>query len=167
MDILKNMDKKLVTPLVVLGLIVVIAGGFLFKDKIKAKVTGKIDNKINEEQMENQSDESKGATMEEEKASVSGNSMVENVVELSDQGFSPASVTVKKGTTVKFVNKTTGGMSVASDPHPTHIIYPELDQWKSSFKGKGEYDFTFDKVGTWGYHNHLDPSIKGTVVVTE
>lgn len=89
------------------------------------------------------------------------------IVERSDSGFSPASVTVKKGTAVKFINKSSTPMSVASDPHPTHTNYPEFDQYKSTFKGKSEYDFTFEKVGTWGYHNHLNPSQTGTVMVTE
>lgn len=89
------------------------------------------------------------------------------VVEKTDTGFSPATVTIKKGTTVKFINKTSAKMSVASDPHPTHTNYPEFDQYKSDAKGKTEYDFTFEKVGTWGYHNHINPSETGTIIVTE
>lgn len=87
-------------------------------------------------------------------------------VDLTDNGFSPASVTIKKGETVKFVNKSTGPMGVASNPHPTHTDYPGFDQNKSASQGQKEYDFTFEKVGTWGYHNHLNPSVTGTVVVT-
>ena len=88
-------------------------------------------------------------------------------VDYSATGFLPATITVKKGSTVKFVNKGTGPMSVASNPHPTHTDYPGFDQWKSEFKDKSEYDFTFDKAGTWGYHNHVNPTDVGTVVVTQ
>ena len=88
-------------------------------------------------------------------------------VDYTATGFSLATVTVKKGTTVKFINKSGGSMSVASNPHPIHTDYPGFDQYKSSQKGQNEYDFTFDKVGTWGYHNHLNASDGGTVIVTE
>lgn len=88
-------------------------------------------------------------------------------VDYTNDGFSPATVTIKKGGMVKFVNKTSGPMSVASNPHPTHTDYPGFDQWKSDAKGTAEYSFTFDKVGTWGYHNHFNSSDTGTVIVTE
>ncbi len=146
----------MIVSLLVVGL-VVLAGVLLFKDKIKAKVAGKIDNKINEEVTEKAAEK-----VNEPEAAVV---IEENLVKLTDQGFLPESITVKKGTVVRFVNETTGPMSIASDPHPAHTDYPGFDQFKSSFAGKAEYDFTFEKVGTWGYHNHLSPDMKGTVVV--
>lgn len=88
------------------------------------------------------------------------------VVTLSDKGFAPNSVTVKAGTTVTFVNESTGAMWVASDPHPTHTLLPGFDELASAEKG-GTYEYTFTKVGTWTYHNHRMPSEKGTVVVTQ
>jgi len=98
-----------------------------------------------------------------------GSGNLVNAVEVTytSSGFSPAKITVKKGQTVKFINRSGSPMSVASDPHPTHTIYPEFDQYKTTFKGKTEFDFVFGKVGTWGYHNHAKPTDTGTVVVTE
>ncbi len=84
-------------------------------------------------------------------------------VDLTDQGFSPATVTIKKGQTVHFVNKSSNQMWIASNPHPVHTDYPGFDELKTA----DTYDFTFDKVGTWGYHDHLSPSTMGTVVVTQ
>lgn len=81
------------------------------------------------------------------------------------KSFSPSIVTIKNGDSVTFINSSTGGMSVASNPHPTHTIYPEFDQYKTSAKGQKEFTFTFTKVGSWGYHNHLNPGVGGTVVV--
>ncbi|MDO8594723.1 MAG: hypothetical protein Q7R93_04405 [bacterium] len=66
-----------------------------------------------------------------------------------------------------FENKTGNRVSVASDVHPTHLLYPEFDQYKTDQRGKDEFRFTFDKVGTWGYHDHLNAGMVGTVVVTE
>lgn len=98
-------------------------------------------------------------------------------VRYTADGFSPSTVTVKKGTAVTFVNETTGEMWVASDEHPTHTGYdgtnkdehcaqsvtPAFDQC-----GVGQaYTFVFDKAGTWSFHNHREDDDHGTVVVTE
>lgn len=87
----------------------------------------------------------------------------ETVVEKTNEGFSPNSVTIKKGESVKFVNKSTAPMWVASAPHPTHTDYPEFDQ-----KANGDvFTFSFAKVGSWKYHNHSPFSSGGTVIVTD
>lgn len=81
-------------------------------------------------------------------------------------GFVPNTVTVKKGTTVVWTNQSQAGMWVASAVHPTHQLLPGFDQLKSVSAG-GAYEYTFEKVGTWKYHNHVAPADTGTVVVTE
>lgn len=81
-------------------------------------------------------------------------------------GFAPNSVSVKKGATVVWTNQSQGGMRVASAVHPTHQLLPGFDQLKSVSVG-GTYEYTFEKVGTWKYHNHVAPADTGTVVVTE
>lgn len=86
------------------------------------------------------------------------------VVNYTDAGFNPSLIEIKKGDTVQFVNKSSGGMWVASGPHPTHIIYPEFDAKKSVPNG-GIYEFTFTKIGQWSYHNHSKASAFGTVIV--
>ncbi len=85
----------------------------------------------------------------------------------TSNGFTPQTVTIKKGDTVTFENKTGKSASVASNNHPTHLLYPEFDQYKTDQRGKDEFKFTFTKVGTWGYHDHLNAGMGGTVVVTE
>lgn len=82
-------------------------------------------------------------------------------------GFSPNTITIKKGDTVIFQNKTGKPASVASGAHPTHLLYPEFDQYKTDQRGKDEFRFTFEKVGTWKYHDHLNANMTGTVIVTE
>jgi len=79
--------------------------------------------------------------------------------------FIPSTIVVNKGDSVTFINSTTGKMSVASNPHPSHTDYPEFDQYKSSAKGLTSFTFVFDKVGVWGYHNHAAPNIGGTITV--
>lgn len=76
-------------------------------------------------------------------------------------GFSPKTLSIKKGDTVTFTNETQNSMSVASDPHPTHTDLSGFDQ-----KGQlGAYSYTFTTTGTWGYHNHRNASHTGTIVV--
>ena len=95
-----------------------------------------------------------------------GGVMGEAVVTYTDNGFMPATITVKKGTAVTFRNESTGGMWTASATHPTHQLLPGFDQKKSVVKG-GTYEYTFAKVGTWKYHNHVAASDFGSVTVTE
>lgn len=87
-------------------------------------------------------------------------------VAFTDTGFVPVKITVKKGTTVTFVNQSSGGMWVASDVHPTHQLLFGFDEKKSSANGSS-YSYTFVKVGTWTYHNHMQPTQTGSVIVTE
>lgn len=80
-------------------------------------------------------------------------------------GFSPATITIKKGTTITWINNDSVNHLVASNPHPVHTDLPGFQSQNLSL---GEsYSFTFDKVGTFGYHCHLHPSMRGTVIVTE
>lgn len=95
-----------------------------------------------------------------------GGVVARTVVTYSDTGFAPSPTTVKVGTVVTFVNESSGTMWVASDPHPTHTLLPGFDELKSVAKS-GTYEYTFAKVGTWTYHNHMNPRVKGTVVVTQ
>ncbi len=91
--------------------------------------------------------------------------------------FSPSSVTIKKGGTVTWKNVSGGNMWVASAQHPTHTAYSGTSRTQhcpdtagTAFDqcvGGGDYSFTFTKAGTWGYHDHLNPSAFGKVVVTE
>ncbi len=87
-------------------------------------------------------------------------------VSYSAEGFVPKSITVKQGSSVTWTNKGSAGMWVASALHPTHQLLPGFDQLKS-VAGGGTYTYTFSKVGTWKYHNHVQAGDTGTVVVTE
>lgn len=87
------------------------------------------------------------------------------VIEYTDSGFSPQTeTTVRTGETVEFKNASSGGMWVASAPHPVHTDYPGFDALKAYEPGES-YFFTFDKVGTWKFHNHADPTKFGSVTV--
>ncbi len=106
-----------------------------------------------------------------------GNAEVE--VTYDQEGFHPETITVSVGTTVAW--KTTSGfpMWVGSDPHPSHTDLKGFDQLriinravptfvrKAHAHGSGIYEYTFTEVGTWKYHNHVNPRHRGTVIVTK
>ncbi len=85
------------------------------------------------------------------------------VITLTAGGFSPSTLTVKAGTTVRWVNKSGQLGQVDSDPHPTHTSYPPMNF--EAFSDGSSVELVFNKPGTYHYHNHLNPSQTGTVVV--
>lgn len=101
-----------------------------------------------------------------------------NTVVLTDSGYSPAVLTIKKGETVLFKNNSSESMWTASDMHPSHTAYsgtsadqhcPDtvgaaFDACKGYLPGQ-TWPFRFDKIGSWNYHNHLDAVQFGTIVV--
>jgi plastocyanin len=81
----------------------------------------------------------------------------------SDNGFSPSTITVKSGTTVTIKNTSSHGLQFDSDPHPAHTDDEELNV--NSVPEGGSETFVVKRTGTFGYHNHLNPSDTGTIVV--
>ena len=90
----------------------------------------------------------------------------EPTVSYTDNGFIPNTITIKYGDKVKFINNSNGDMWVASNNHPTHTIYSQFDE-KTFVRHGGIYEFTFYQVGKWGYHNHMNASKTGTVIVNQ
>ncbi len=80
--------------------------------------------------------------------------------------FSPQSLNIKVGDIVIFKNSGTSGLWPASDPHPVHTDYPEFDAKAAVSAGKS-FQFKFLKPGSWGYHNHLNPSATGVINVAK
>jgi len=99
-----------------------------------------------------------------------------NTIEITPGGFSPSTLTIKKGEVVIFINKSPQPSWPAAAVHPTHSTYDGTSLSAHCPDGKSfdachglqsdeVYSFTFDKVGTWLYHDHLNPSNTGKIVV--
>lgn len=85
------------------------------------------------------------------------------VVKISADGFSPQTITIKAGETVNWENEDTADHTVNSAPHPQHTDYPPLNL---GVMASGENkSLTFTKAGTYKYHDHLNPSLFGSVTV--
>ncbi len=88
----------------------------------------------------------------------------QSIVTYNESGFSPSVLRVRVGTIVVFKNEESDPIWVASNPHPIHTDYSEFDARRGYTKGES-YSFTFTTLGTWKYHDHLNSSEGGTIVV--
>lgn len=87
----------------------------------------------------------------------------ENTVWIIDGSFNPSVVTISVGDSITWVNKDDLIRQVASDPHPSHSALPSLES--EELAQDDDYTYTFDKVGEWFYHDHMNPISKGTIIV--
>lgn len=83
-----------------------------------------------------------------------------NSVTITNFAFSPADITVKKGTTVIWTNQDSVSHTVRETDGQTGPNSSTLSQGKS-------YSFTYDTTGTFKYHCSIHPDMTGTVTVTE
>ncbi len=79
---------------------------------------------------------------------------VSNVVSIQNFAFNPASLTVKKGTTVTWTNNDAVAHQIKSAT------------FNSSLLGQGQkFSFTFNTVGTFDYSCAVHPSMLGKIIV--
>lgn len=124
-------------------------------------------------------DGSKDAAVDADISVTAGADVTSVTVRYTSSGFSPKTLSIKKGTSVTFINESGDRMWVGSDEHPSHTGYAGTSKDEHCVDGApstssfdqcaatDSYTFTFTKVGTWDYHNHAAASDKGTVTVTE
>ena len=85
-------------------------------------------------------------------------------INIGKTSFAPATVKIKKGQSVTWVNEDTVPHQVAADPYPTHASLPELHS--TSLNQGDSYTFTFENKGKFTYQDPLYPTtLKGTVIV--
>ncbi len=86
-----------------------------------------------------------------------------NVVDIASTGFSPANITINVGDSVMWGNDDSANHTITSAPHPTHTAYPPLTL--GVIKPGESKSLTFPTAGTYKYHDHLNPSLTGSVTV--
>lgn len=84
-----------------------------------------------------------------------------NEILISNFAYSSNKLTVKKGTTVTWVNLDTARHDITPDQPSDNFKTSELLNKDES------YSFTFSEVGNYGYHCSPHPYMKGIVEVTE
>lgn len=135
-------NKKIIITLVILGLVILISH-FVFHDALGL-------NKFHPQKNHG-----------EASVTQNGKKIAPNTVEIKKYEFTPKKITVKKGTTVTWIN-----YDIA--PHTVTIDDEALVGPKSKFFGQGEkYTYTFNEVGVFPYHCEPHPYMKATVEVIE
>lgn len=79
---------------------------------------------------------------------------------------SPKTTTVIVGSAIEFVNTDKAPHQIQSDPFPAADKYPALNAAAPTAPGSSHV-VVMDKVGTYTYHDKLNPSITGTITVRE
>lgn len=87
----------------------------------------------------------------------------QNLVNIFSNGFIPKSITIKLGDTITWTNVDTENHNVSSDNHPTHLLNPFLNL--GMIKPSESKTLTPQKAGTFTYHDHLNPSLTGSITV--
>lgn len=76
-------------------------------------------------------------------------------VVISQAGLQPAQPMVTAGARVTFQNADSAVHQIASNPHPAHS---DLPGFEVNLSPGASQSFTFSQAGTWGFHDHLDPT---------
>lgn len=141
------MSKQAIAAIAIVALVVIGSGAYL------ATRNSSDTNSSAQNQTTNTTPSSTSSSSESSTATA-------NTVEIKDMAFTPASITVKKGTTVTWTNKDGVEHDVVETDGKTGPKSDLLANGKS-------YSFTYDTVGTFAYHCSVHPSMTGTVIVTE
>ncbi len=143
---MSNISKVIIAVVIV----IIIAGGVLW-------ATQNMQN--------NNSDKPTDTSSQETNKSNNESTDIQKVATITYDGtaFNPTALTVESGTTVTVVNQSQEEIEFASDPHPVHTDNSELNTGDIA-PGKSN-TFTATTKGDWGFHDHYDPTKKGTLVV--
>lgn len=136
--------KKLITVLIVI--VVVVAGIFYFAGTKKKSDTSS--QSQSSSKSDNTSKPPVATTQAADKVTIDG------------FAFSPASITVKKGTTVTWTNQDGAAHTVVETDGQNGPNSDRLEKGQS-------YSFTYTATGTYKYHCSIHPDMTGTVTVTE
>jgi len=84
-------------------------------------------------------------------------------INVTSTGFDPAELTIKVGDIVVFKNSDNMKHDIQSAPHPQHTSFKALNL--GILEGIDTKSLMFPKKGTYTYHDHLNPSNTGKIIV--
>lgn len=144
---MKNTNQKGIVSLFIILAALAILGGYFYIKATKPELINKIPLPFTKQPPTTQ-------TKPYEQAQIS----------ISEDGFVPGTITIKAGTQVTWTNTDKSSHQVASDPHPIHSGLADLES--PALLTNDSYSFVFEEVGSFTYHDHLNPlKFRGTVVV--
>lgn len=134
-------------------LLLVVAGWYLTRPKGESTTQPEPSQTPASSESASPSTATEGAMMNQDK----------NLIKITSSGFSPKSITIKMGESVTWENTDTENHTVNSDNHPTHTLFTFLNL--GVIKPTEKKSATPAKAGTFTYHDHLNPSLTGSITV--
>lgn len=86
-------------------------------------------------------------------------------VNITANGFSPATINIKKGDQVMWKNTDSKLHRIFAEPYPTKSSLPDLDS--EALQPNTSYGFIFEQAGTYKYTDYYNPTKFLGVVVVE
>lgn len=84
-------------------------------------------------------------------------------IEYTDNGFSPSTLSVTSPTAITVINRSSKLLQFNSGPHPAHT---DNDEYNAGTVSLGQNKtFIVTTKGTFSFHNHLNDSDSGTIIV--
>jgi hypothetical protein len=80
----------------------------------------------------------------------------------------PADIQIARGSRVTFVNQHAAPHDMTSDPHPTHVNCPEINQVGNLAAGQSRQTGVFNTARRCGFHDHGEPTndnLQGSITV--
>lgn len=79
-------------------------------------------------------------------------------------GFGPKQLSLRRGQTLTIINNSGNPLQFNSDPHPEHTANQDLN---AGYIAPGaRRDLTPNRIGQFGFHNHLVPLDSGKLTVS-
>lgn len=146
------MSNKLVVAIVIIVVVILGVAGYLWTQQPGTSDTTGNTSTNQTPTSDNNTGQSPAESLPED---------TEIMIVYTDNGFAKPGLTVEPGTEIRVQNNSSSTLDFSSDDHPTHTKQSALNVGEIA-AGESK-TFTIDAVGTWGYHNHLNPAHTGTI----
>ncbi len=127
--------------LIIIIIIIIVAGVYLYyAQSSNPNVQTGMNNSTNQSMGNNSTNMTSAAT----------------TISIQNMAFNPNKIIVKSGTNVQWIN----------NDNTQHQIVSDSGAFQSNTLNPGDsYNFFFDKTGIYGYHDALNSTITGTIIV--
>ena len=140
---------------ILLAVVLLVLGGWYFLSSQKTQAPSTAPQASPQEKTEATNE----GSMKEDDEEV----MEKITIEITSSGFMPKNITIKVSEAVTWNNTDSADHTVNSAVHPTHQVYPPLNL--GVIKSGEKKSLTFPEKGTYKYHDHLNPSLTGSITV--
>ncbi len=133
--------NKGLLALIIIIIIIIVAGVYLYyAQSSNRNVQTGMNNSTNQSMGNNSTNMTSAAT----------------TISIQNMTFNPNKITIKSGTNIQWVN----------NDNVQHQIVSDSGAFQSTILNHGDsYNFFFDKTGIYGYHDALNSTVTGTIIV--